>query len=61
MALVNTAEFPIVGIIMGAVFVFGIIYFIKLINDNSARTRIQSHTRGGGRRKRPRQMKKKRR
>jgi len=59
MALVNTEEFQTIGIIMGAVFVMGIIYFIILLNNKSAHTPRVSHR--GGRRKRPRQMKKKRR
>ena len=53
MALVNTEEFQTIGIIMGAVFFIGIIYFVMVVKDKSAHR--------GGRRKRPRQMKKKRR
>ena len=57
MGLVNTREFQTIGLIVCAVFVIGVIYFFKLLNDESART-IK-----GGRRKRLRlrQIKKKRR
>jgi hypothetical protein len=54
MGLVNTREFQTIGIIVGAVFVIGVIYFFKLLKDKSARTT-------GGRRKRLRQIRKKRR
>lgn len=57
MGLSNTKEFWVVGIIVGVVFVIGVIYIFKLLNDESARTRR------GGRRKRLRlrQIRKKRR
>jgi len=54
MALVNTQEFWIIGIIFGAILVIGIIYKIKQVSSNNSML-------GGRRKKRPRQIRKKRR
>ena len=58
MGLVNTREFQTIGIIVGVVFVIGVIYMLKLLNNKSAHTQ-----KVGGRRKRLRlrQIRKKRR
>ena len=55
MGLSNTKEFWVVGIIVGVVFVIGVIYFVKLFKS--------TRTIGGGQRKRLRlrQIRKKRR
>ena len=59
MALVNTPEFWIIGVIMGAILVIGIIYCYKLISGRSWFGTSYVVTEGG-RRKRPRQIKKRR-
>ena len=64
MGLSNTKEFWVVGIIVGAILVIGIIYFYKLLSgrDWYTQTRFTALPHGGRRKRlRLRQIRKKRR
>ena len=64
MGLSNTKEFWVVGIIVGAILVIGIIYFYKLLSgrDWYTQTRVTALPNGGRRKRlRLRQIRKKRR
>jgi len=54
MALVNTREFWIIGVAVGIVLIIGMAYAHKRMNGGP------SETKTGGRRRRPRHMKKRR-
>jgi hypothetical protein len=55
MALVNTREFWIIGVAVGIVLIIGMAYAHKGMNGGGP-----SETKTGGRRRRPRHMKKRR-